>query len=253
MRNNLILYIVFSFFTIGWSCPTVPNNKKEVPILCYHNIKNFSAKASPNVKAYTTTPTRFAEQMKALFDSGYQTISPEELYNYLTHNTPLPPKPILLTFDDTRAEQFTLAVAEMNKYHFKGVFFIMTVAINRPGYMTKEQIKTLSNTGHIIASHTWDHHPVTKYTQKDWDIQLIKPQKKLEAITGKPVHYFAYPFGSWNSAAITELKKQNYKLAFILSTKKDPLEPQFTVRRMIVPSSWSSQTMLKAIKSTFNK
>lgn len=227
--------------------------KKEIPVLCYHNIRAIKPNASEAIKAYTVTPKAFAEQMKALSDNGFKTISPDQLYNYLINNKPLPSKPILITFDDNREEHYNLAATEMNKYGFKGVFFIMTVAVNRPGYMTKEQIKTLSNTGHVIASHTWDHHPVTKYTKKDWDIQLIKPQKKLEAITGKPVQYFAYPFGSWNSAAIAELKKQNYKLAFILSTKKDPLEPQFTVRRMIVPSSWSSQTLLKAIKSTFNK
>ena len=115
MKKSLVLGVIFSFLTISWSCHTKPNHKKEVPILCYHNIKNFSDKASPDVKAYTTTPKRFAEQMKALYDNGYQTISPDELYRYLIHNVPLPPKPILITFDDTRAEQFTLAVAEMNK------------------------------------------------------------------------------------------------------------------------------------------
>ena len=107
MKKSLVLGVIFSFLTISWSCHTKPNHKKEVPILCYHNIKNFSAKARPEVKAYTTTPKRFAEQMKALYDNGYQTISPDELYRYLIHNAPLPTKPILITFDDTRSEQFT--------------------------------------------------------------------------------------------------------------------------------------------------
>ena len=252
MRNSLILYIYFSFFTVDWSCPTVPNNKKEVPVLCYHNIKNFSAKASPNVKAYTTTPTRFAEQMKALFDSGYQTISPDELYNYLTHNTPLPPKPILLTFDDTRAEQFTLAIAEMNKYHFKGVFFIMTVSIGKPGYMTKTQIKKLSQTGHTIGLHTWDHSAVTHYTESDWNKQLIGPRKQLENLIGKPVNYFSYPFGLWNQNAILKLKSENFKLAFILSSPKDKIHPEFTVRRKTIAGTWSTPTMLKVLQTTFH-
>jgi peptidoglycan/xylan/chitin deacetylase (PgdA/CDA1 family) len=46
----------------------------------------------------------------------------------------------------------------MEKYGFKGVFFVMTVSINRPNYFIKEQIKELSDTGNVIAAHTWDHH-----------------------------------------------------------------------------------------------
>jgi peptidoglycan/xylan/chitin deacetylase (PgdA/CDA1 family) len=41
---------------------------------------------------------------------------------------------------------------------FKGVFFVMTVSINRPNHLTKEQIAALSDTGNVIAAHTWDHH-----------------------------------------------------------------------------------------------
>lgn len=228
-------------------------SKKEIPVLCYHNIRAIQPNASVTVKAYTVTPKAFEEQMKALSDAGYQTILPDELYAYLVYHKPLPAKPILITFDDTREEHFRLATPEMAKYGFKGVFFIMTVSIDRPGYMNKQQIKNLSDTGHSIGSHTWDHHRVTKYSEKDWEIQLRKPQQQLEAITGKPIRYFSYPFGLWNAAAIAKIKSENYKLAFTLATKRDTVEPLFTVRRMIVAGTWSTPTMLKAITTTFDK
>ncbi len=228
-------------------------SKKEVPVLCYHHIRNFRAGESATMKSYSVTPAAFAEQMKALYDSGYQTILPSQLYEYLVHDGPIPPKPVIISFDDTDGEQFTIGAAEMNKYGFKGVYFIMTIAMNRPRYMSKEQIKNLSDSGHVIAGHTWDHHMVTKYVGADWDTQLVKPQVQLEAITGKPIKYFAYPFGLWNQAAIPELKSRGYQLAFILSSKRDSTEPLYTIRRMIVPGTWSTNGMLKAMKSTFNK
>ena len=228
-------------------------SKKEVPILCYHNIRDFSASASGNVKVYTVKPPAFAEQMKTLADAGYQTILPEQLYNYLVFDGPLPAKPIMITFDDTREEQFSIGAAEMKKYGFKGVFFIMTVSINRPGYMSKEQIKSLSDDGHVIGAHTWDHHMVTKYTGDDWNTQLVKPKAKLEEIIGKPVTDFAYPFGLWNTAAIPEIKKSDYKMAYILSTKRDPVDPLYTIRRIIVSGTWSIEGTMKAINSSFNK
>jgi peptidoglycan/xylan/chitin deacetylase (PgdA/CDA1 family) len=228
-------------------------SKREVPVLCYHHIRNFRAGESDNMKSYSVTPAAFAEQMKTLSDSGFQTVLPDQLYDYLVHDGVLPAKPVMITFDDTDEEQYSIGATEMNKYGFKGVYFIMTISMNRPRYMSKEQIKNLSDSGNTIEAHTWDHHMVTKYTGADWDTQLIKPKKQLEAITGKPVKYFAYPFGLWNQAAIPEIKSRGYQLAFILSTKRDSTEPLYTVRRMIVPGTWSAKGMLKAMRSTFNK
>jgi hypothetical protein len=59
--------------------------------------------------------------MKALADAGYQTILPEQLYNYLVFD-PLPAKPILITFDDTREEQFSIGAAEMKNMVLKAFF-----------------------------------------------------------------------------------------------------------------------------------
>jgi peptidoglycan/xylan/chitin deacetylase (PgdA/CDA1 family) len=58
-------------------------------------------------------------------------------------------------------EQFSIGASEMEKYGFKGVFFVMT-AINRPNYLSSDEIK-LADAGHEVAAHTWDHHMVTKY------------------------------------------------------------------------------------------
>jgi peptidoglycan/xylan/chitin deacetylase (PgdA/CDA1 family) len=225
-------------------------SRTEVPVLCYHHIR--SKYSSGSMQEYEVTPAAFAGQMKALNDSGYKTILPDDLYEYLVHGAALPAKPVMLTFDDTDEEQFTIGATEMKKYGYKGVFFVMTISINRPRYMNEQQLKQLSDEGNAIEGHTWDHHMVTRYTTASWDTQLVKPQKRLEAITGKPVIYFAYPFGLWNKEAIPVLKDHGYKLAFILSTKRDSTEPLYTIRRMIVPGQWSTQGMIKAMKTTFH-
>jgi peptidoglycan/xylan/chitin deacetylase (PgdA/CDA1 family) len=227
--------------------------KTEIPVLCYHRIRTILPNDGENMKTYSVSPSQFAEQMETLYDNGFHTISPEQLYEYLVHEGKLPSKPILITFDDTREEQYRLGAAELKKYGFKGLFFIMTVSIDRPGYMTKGQIKNLSDNGYAIGAHSWDHHLVTKYKGTDWEIQLQKPKKKLESITGKPVKYFAYPSGVWSRAAIPKIKSNGYQLAFILSTQRDLNEPIYTIRRLIVPNSLSADGMLKAIQTTFNK
>lgn len=228
-------------------------SKKEVPILCYHNIKNFDASDGPMTKVYSVKPADFAAQMNALSEAGYHTILPAQLYEYLVHDGPLPSKPIMITFDDTRGEQYTIGAAEMEKYGFKGVFFVMTVSINRPNYLTAEEIKKLSDDGHVVGAHTWDHHMVTKYSGDDWNTQLVKPKAKLEEIAGTTVTYFAYPFGLWNKEAIPKIKESGYEMAFILSTKRDSIDPLYTIRRMIVSGTWNTEGMMKATESTFTK
>ncbi len=225
--------------------------RQQVPILCYHQIRDWKPTDSKSAKDYIVPVDVFKAQIKMLADSGYHTILPDELYNYLVGGIKLPAKPILLTFDDTDLPQFSIAKPELEKYGFKGTYFIMTVSLGRPNYMTKEQVKSLSNLGNCIGSHTWDHHNVKKYSTADWITQIEKPTKVLEGITGKPVRYFAYPFGLWNPPAIPQLKSRGFIAAFQLSAKRDEQDPLFTIRRIIVPGGWSPSTLQHYMKNSF--
>lgn len=225
--------------------------RPQVPILCYHQIRNWTASDGKMGKDYIVQVAEFKSQMKMLADSGYTTILPDQLYNYLAYGTKLPKKPIMLTFDDTKLDQYTAAIPEMKKYGFKGVFFIMTVSLGKPNYMSKAQVKELSDAGHVIGSHTYDHQNVKKYQGDDWINQVEKPTKTLKEITGKDVKYFAYPFGLWNKEAIPELKKRGFSSAFILAEKRDEQDPLFTIRRIIASGYWNTRTLHNSIVKSF--
>jgi peptidoglycan/xylan/chitin deacetylase (PgdA/CDA1 family) len=227
--------------------------RKEVPVLCYHQIRDWTASDSKGAKDYIRPIAAFKADLKLLADSGYHTVLPDQVYDYLAYGSPLPSKPVMLTYDDTDDDQFTIAAPEMKKYGFKGVFFIMTVSINRPKYMTTAQIKQLSDEGHVVTSHTWDHHSVKGYkTEQDWATQIEKPKKKIEEITGKPAIDFAYPFGLWKHEAIPELKKRGVRSAYILSTKRDQEFPLYTIRRIIASGYWSAPSLHKNMLESFH-
>ncbi len=229
--------------------------RKQVPILCYHQIRNWKAGDGPMTKDYTVETQNFKDQMKMLADSGYHTILPDQLYAYLNTGAKLPAKPIMLTFDDTVLDQYTTVNPTLKKYGFKAVYFIMTVSIGKKGkfvnYMSSEQIKTLSDEGNVIGSHTYDHKNFKKYVGKDWEEQLDKPTKKLEEITGKKIIYFAYPFGLWNNQGFPELKKRGFKMAFALADKRDEKDPLMCVRRIIASGHWSPKSLSNSIKNSF--
>ena len=225
--------------------------RPQVPILCYHQIRNWISTDGKMGKDYIVPIAEFKSQMKMLADSGYQTILPDQLYNYLVYGTKLPKKPIMLTFDDTKLDQYTNALPELKKYGFKGVFFIMTVSLGKPNYMSKAQVKELSDAGHVIGSHTYDHQNVKKYQGEDWVTQIEKPTKTMKVITGKDVKYFAYPFGLWNKEAIPELKKRGFTSAFILAEKRDENDPLYTIRRIIASGYWNTRTLHNSIIKSF--
>ena len=219
--------------------------KPQVPVLCYHRI------ADGKKGDYKVSSATFTAHMNALADNGYHTISPAQLYDYLVYNRALPEKPVMITFDDSRAEHFAIAAPVMEKYGFRGAFFIMTITYNKKNYMTKEQIASLAKAGHTIGLHTWDHTMVTKYKDSaDWQKEVAKPKEKLEKIVGMPVEYFAYPNGVFNHTGAEELSKY-FKLSFSLSTKRDSTLPLQTVRRIIV-SECSAQGVLNLMQHSFN-
>jgi peptidoglycan/xylan/chitin deacetylase (PgdA/CDA1 family) len=230
-------------------------SRKQVPILCYHQIRNWKPTDGKVGKDYIVEIQNFKDQMKMLADSGYHTILPDQLYAYLNTGAPLPEKPVMLTFDDTDEDQFTVANPTLKKYGFKAVYFIMTVTIGKKGkfvdYMSSDQIKTLSDEGNVIGSHTYDHKNFKKYEGKDWEEQLDKPTKRLEEITGKKITTFAYPFGLWNAKGIPELKKRGFKMAFSLADKRDENDPLFTIRRIIASGYWSPKTLHNSMVRSF--
>lgn len=226
-------------------------NRPEVPILCYHQLRDFRPSDSKTARDYIVPGANFREQIKSLADSGYHSVLPDQLYDYLFFGESLPAKPVMITFDDTRLDHFTVALEELNKYGFKGVFFIMTVSLNRPGYMSKEQVKQLADEGHAIGLHTWNHKNVKTFTEADWAIQVTKPRDQLKAITGKPIDYFAYPFGLWDKPGLERIKEHGFKAAFQLSGRRDESLPLFTIRRMIVPGEWKLLRMQQHLRNSF--
>jgi hypothetical protein len=76
----------------------------NVPILLYHHID-----ISPTNSQYYVSPDKFEEQMKLLRDWEYTTITTEMLVKAIRKGSTLPPRPILVTFDDGNLDNYTIA------------------------------------------------------------------------------------------------------------------------------------------------
>src|SRR5919109_1954588 len=124
-----------------------------VPILLYHHI-GFSLK---DENIYYVSPATFDEQMSLLYQWGYQTISLELLVRAIKEGALLPPKPVLLTFDDGSETTYTTALPIMQRYKFTGASYIVYNYVGITHHMNIEQIRALYSAGWEIGSHALSH------------------------------------------------------------------------------------------------
>ncbi len=168
-----------------------------VPILLYHHIDT-----SPSDNAYYIPPLEFEKQMYILREWGYTTISVEMLVTAIKQGAMLPPKPIILTFDDGTKSTFTHALPIMQKYSFTGTSYIVYnyIGVNN-NYMDVAQIRALAAAGWEIGSHSISHIDLTQHLERERD-EIVDSRHKLEALLNVPIGSFAYPFGAYDRSSV---------------------------------------------------
>src|SRR3954451_4394222 len=224
--------------------------RANVPVLCWHQIRPQAGADSATDRTYIVNPKVLAGQLDALDRAGYHTVSAQALVAHVALGKALPPRPVLLTFDDASEGQYSSALPLLRRHHFVATFFVMTVVLDKPGWLTRAQVRRLDRGGMTVAAHTYDHHPVPGYAGADWKTQLVQPAAELAKLLGHPVRLFAYPFGLWNRAAFSHLDEAGYVAAFQLADKLDRSEPLWTLRRIIVPEMSGAQ-LVRQVRADF--
>ena len=238
------------------AAPTPPSAEQvlaraTVPVLCYHQLRDWQpADGDYARRLLICPPAVFRSQLDTLAEDGWTTISPDQYLGHLTGGQPLPTKPVILSFDDAQGTQATEALPQLVQRQMTGVFFAMTVVLDKPHWLSRDDLKRLHGAGMTVGAHTWDHQRVDRYGDPDWGVQLDQPRELLESVIGAPVEHFAYPFGAWNAAAFAHLTSTGYRTAFQLTDQpSDPTEPVLSLRRKLVDSTWTTDELLAHVRS----
>jgi len=230
--------------------PVVIAARATVPVLCWHQLRDWQpSDAGYARRLLICPPAAFRDQLDALVRAGFNTISPDSYLAHLTTGAPLPPRPVLLSFDDSQGSQISEGLPQLARRSMTATFFVMTVVLGKTGWMSRDDLRRLDAAGMTVAAHTWDHHRADQYTAADYPVQFDQPRELLEHVLRKPVRHFAYPYGAWNTADFAPLRTAGYATAFQLSdTGMDPQEPLHTLRRILVNSTWTGSDLLTQLK-----
>jgi peptidoglycan/xylan/chitin deacetylase (PgdA/CDA1 family) len=81
--------------------------------------------------------------------------------------------------------------------------------VDRPGYISRAELKALADGGMDVQSHAMDHVSMMK-PLNDQIYQMCRARDFLSQWTGTDVRHFAYPSGDYNELSATALARCGY-------------------------------------------
>lgn len=220
-RDSIIFYRAAIEEAGGWK-PFQQEFALRVPVLCYHHI---GEKAKGSWPLLTLSPAVLEDQMRWLAKRGYTGISASAWLAWLQRGSPLPEKPVVLTFDDAYSDLVQTALPILRQHRFQATLFLVSRHIGGAstwdaelGYpsrplMSRGEILSAMKSGVEVGSHTRTHRNLRHLSEAELNSELELSRGELTRLTGDPVRVMAYPFGS-EDRRVRECAAKFYDLAF---------------------------------------
>ena len=169
-----------------------------IPVLCYHSV---SDERIHGTSRWSVSPGDFDEQMALLAQQGRTSMTVSRYAELLRRAAPMPPRPVLVTFDDGWADLATTALPVLRRYGLSGTAYVITDRLGArqpPGAgrpLDWDQLAELSAAGIEIGSHSHTHAPLDCLGPTRLADETTASRQVLEDRLRQPVASFAYPFG----------------------------------------------------------
>ena len=201
--------------TVHWSAVGLrPHEVATLPILMYHHVNDLPRTVSDPFLRDLTVPTAdFRRQIELLQTNEAQTVSLAALMEYLQGGDPLPPRAVVLTFDDGYDDNYRFAYPLLREFGMTGTFFVVANLVGQPGYMTWEQLREMQLNGMAVESHSLDHIDLSVLPRAELQRQLTESRRILELNLMRPVRFLNYPSGRYSPQVIAAAGAAGYQAA----------------------------------------
>jgi len=196
-------------------------------VLMYHKVNDLW----PNP---TTVPTSvFDAQMSLLRELGYTPVPLDAVVEYYLREAPLPPKAVLLTFDDGYRDNLENAVPILRRHGYPAVLFVPIGFLDdarplpheeslrllgiRNETVDWDQLAELEAGGVRIESHGIGHRPLSELDPAEATREIALSKLRLEERLGREVEAFAFVKGSladYRPEHASLVQQAGYKVAF---------------------------------------
>jgi peptidoglycan/xylan/chitin deacetylase (PgdA/CDA1 family) len=149
--------------------------------------------------------------MEALARAGYHGVTLSQAFAAWHGGPALPDKPVVVSFDDGYASQYTVAAPELRELGWPGVLNLETARLNARGGLTAARVRALLGDGWELASHTLTHPDLTKVRPARLAREVSGSRSELRRRFGVAVNFFCYPYGRANAATRAAVRRAGYE------------------------------------------
>jgi peptidoglycan/xylan/chitin deacetylase (PgdA/CDA1 family) len=227
----------------------------SIRVLLYHKVS-----LTKNDRL-TVSAAQFEKQLQIIKKKNYNTILLSDLVNYLNHKADLPPRPLLLTFDDGYKNNYTVAYPLLKKFRMKANIFLVSGFLQNVlennyseddcEYLHINDLKKMDPAIIEFGLHTEHHGSYDQLSieEIDQDIKNCKSALRSLSVTFQPC--FAYTFGHCSkrdeekaNKIFQVLEANDIELAFRIGNRinKLPLVNKFLIQRIEI---WGSEALWK--------
>ena len=218
---------------------------RSLPVLMYHH---FAEESSADT---VVTPERFREQMTALRETGFTTVTVQQMLDYVQRGTPLPEKPVLITMDDGYTSNLTIAAPILEELGLCATVFVIgvyegetySVHTGEPLYPDRfsyEEAKPWVDKGVLdLQSHSFDLHrldgsagegmlPLPGENEDAYEARLEADMaefcRQREGQVGTPLLALSFPYGYYTEETDDVLEDLGIALTFTVKSGCSRLE-----------------------------
>ncbi|WP_245843599.1 polysaccharide deacetylase family protein [Niastella vici] len=172
----------------------------QLRVLMYHKVSGNGDRDGLTVPANS-----LEAQFNYLLKQGYTPLLLSDLLNYTRTQTPLPQRPVLITFDDGYRDNFTVMYPLLKKYGMKANIFLV------PAFLQPEQAHDHANNEYLQLSdiqamdqqlveyglHSYDHKSYKKLTPDEINQDIIATKRLLQSMDISYQPCLAFPYGAF--------------------------------------------------------
>jgi len=179
-----------------------------VPILMYHVIGD-PPPGAPYPELYVGRRD-FEAQMSWLARHGYKAVTQRDVWNHWHRGGALPPRAIVITFDDGYRSVADRALPSMQARGWPGVLNLTVKNLRVSGGLSEWRVRMLIAAGWELGSHSLTHPDLTALDNVTLAREIAGSRLMLRSRFGVEVDFFCYPAGRYNRTVIRAVRRAGY-------------------------------------------
>ncbi len=215
--------------------PGTPQLPGHVNVLMYHSIADGAGPTS-------IAPQVFAQQMRALAESGCTVVPLSAIGAWLRQQTPLPERPVAITFDDGFAD-FIPAARVLQQHGFDATVFLPTARMDQVEdwsgaatpprqLMTWDDVRALAGDGVEFGGHSLTHPDLTALSADAIEREVRGSRDEIEERLGRRPATFAAPYGASDTAVQRSISRWYEAAAGTRFDRVSPTSNLFDIPRI---------------------